>query len=545
MSRRTIQRHARNAIIHEWAGLLLLIGAMGCGLPEATLPPGMEAATANLDQIETVQLAEQSQSQPVSIEQATEELAARVTEPNQVQPVTKLTLEEVRAAALANNLDLKVELVDPSIARQSVDAERAKFEWVFFGSGRYVRSGPADGNDASSGRFYDAGIEVPLQTGGSITAGVQASDMDPVADAAVSVSYIQSLLRGAGTRVNTYSIRTAALQKGIVDAGTKLAAIFILGDADIAYWGLYAARKELDVRREQYKLAQDQLDHARRKVASGSAAKIEIVRAEAGLAGRLEDVINAETSVRDRERDLKRIMNRPDMTVNSQTGIIPITEPDPRKLDLDAETLVDAALANRMEMAQLELRLALDDLGVELARNDRLPQLTFEYGYAAGGQSRRVGSALESIFDGPSEEHTVGLSTVIPLGNRAAEARFRQARLERVRSQINQKQLRQRIRLQVYEAVDGLQQNWRRILAAEQGAVAAYRDYKVEQSQFQLGVSTSTFVLLAASRLADAQLRRIRAFAEYEIAQVRLAGATGTLLGRGRIQLEPAVLDGK
>jgi outer membrane protein len=75
--------------------------------------------------------------------------------------------------------------------------------------------------------------------------------------------------------------------------------------------------------------------------------------------------------------------------------------------------------------------------------------------------------------------------------------------------------------------------------------VAAYRDYKVEQSQFQLGVSTSTFVLLAASRLADAQLRRIRAFAEYEIAQVRLAGATGTLLGRGRIQLEPAVLDGK
>jgi outer membrane protein len=545
MSTNTIRRHTRNATVRKWVGLLLLMGAIGCGLPEATLPPGMEKTTANLDRIETIRLEEQSRSEPVTIEQATEQLAREVTEPNEARPAVELTLEEVRAAALADNLDLKVELVDPAIAQQSVDAERAKFEWAFFGSGQYARSESTDGNDTFSARFYDAGIDVPLQTGGSITTGVQATDADPVADAAVSVSYIQSLLRGAGTRVNTYPIQVAALQKGVVDASTKLMAIFILGDADIAYWDLYAARKDLDVRREQYKLAQDQLEHARRKVASGSAAKIEIVRAEAGLAGRFEDVINAETGVRDRERDLKRIMNRPDLPVNSPTGIIPLTEPDPRGLDLDPERLVEAALANRMEMAQLELNLALDDIDVELARNDKLPRLTFEYSYAAGGQSRRVGSALESIFDGPSEDHTVGLSTLIPLGNRAAEARFRQARLQRVRTQISQEQLRQRIRQQVYQAVDGLQQNWRRILAADQGTVAAYRDYKVEQSQFQLGVRTSTDVLLAASRLADAQLRRIRAFAEYEIAQVRLAGATGTLLGHGCIQLEPVVLEGK
>jgi outer membrane protein len=179
------------------------------------------------------------------------------------------------------------------------------------------------------------------------------------------------------------------------------------------------------------------LDHARRKVEAGSAPKIEIVRAEAGLAGRLEDVINAETSVRDRERELKRILNR-------------------------------------------------DDL---------------------------------------------------PLGNRAAQARLRRARLEKVRDQTDRDRLRQSIRQEVYNAVDELRKNWRRILAAEQGVVTAYRDYRVEQSQFQLGKRTSTDVLLSASRLADAQSRRIRAFAEYEIAQVRLARATGTLLGLGRLQI--------
>jgi outer membrane protein TolC len=52
-------------------------------------------------------------------------------------------------------------------------------------------------------------------------------------------------------------------------------------------------------------------------------------------------------------------------------------------------------------------------------------------------------------------------------------------------------------------------------------------------------------VLRAASSLADAQLRKISAFADYEITQVLLARATGTLLGREQVRLPPAVLEGK
>jgi len=519
----------------------LALGLAGCSDVNVRQEPKLKALTAKLDKIETVQLKEQSKSKPVSIEQATEQLAKTVTEPNEARPTVSLTLEEVRAAALANNLDLKVELVDPAIARQAVDIERAKFESVFFGSARYSRSELTPGGDPFSRRTYEARVETPLPTGTLIAAGVPLRNDDSgVSEAAVSVSVIQSLLRGAGTRVNTQSIRVATCEKGIVDAGTKLAAIFILANVDVAYWQLYAARKELDVRREQYKLAQDQLRHARNKVQAGSAPKFEIVRAEAGLSSRLEDVISAETAVRDRERDLKRIMNRTDMPLNSGAGIIPLTDPDPRGLDLNTETLTAEALDNRMEMIQLELRLAINDLDVELARNNTLPQLDLDYSYAAAGQAGTTGRAFDNIFDRPAEDHSVGVSAVVPLGNRAAQARLQQARLVRVRNQADRERVEQLVRQDVCESVDGLQQNWRRILAAEQGAVAAYRDYQVEQQQFQLGMSTSTDVLFAASRLADAQLRRIRAFAEYEVAQVRVARATGTLLGRGNVQLQPA-----
>jgi outer membrane protein TolC len=524
-----------------WAALLFsALGIVGCSQSERAREPDLKALAAKLNRIETVELEEQSQSKPVTIKEATEQLAKTATEPNQTRPAVELTLEQVRAAALANNLDLKIEMVDPSIAQQNVDAERAKFEAVFQASAQYGRTEAAHDSDPFSSRAYEASIEKPLPTGTSITAGVPLrNDSSGVSDAAVSVSVIQSLLRGAGTRINTQSIRIATYEKGAVDAGTKLAAIYILANVDVAYWQLYAARKELDVRREQYKLAQDQLRHARDKVQAGSAPKYEIVRADAGLSSRLEDVISAETAVRDRERDLKRIMNRKDMPLNSQTAITPLTDPDPRGIDLNAEALTASALNNRMEMIQLELRLAINDLDVELARNDTLPQLDLDYTYAAAGQAGSTGRALGNVFDRPANDHTVGLSAAIPLGNRAAQARLRQARLQKVRTQADRQRIEQQVRQDVYESVDGLEQNWRRILAAEQGAVAAYRDYQVEQQQFQLGMSTSTDVLFAASRLADAQLRRIRAFTEYEVAQVQVARATGTLLGHGNVQLQP------
>ena len=105
--------------------------------------------------------------------------------------------------------------------------------------------------------------------------------------------------------------------------------------------------------------------------------------------------------------------------------------------------------------------------------------------------------------------------------------------------QADYARLRQSIQQDVYDAVRELNNSWRNILAAEKSVDAAYRDYKVEQSQFQLGRGTSRDVLLSASDLAEAQLSRIRALAGYEIAQIYLARATGTLLGYSRIILEP------
>ncbi len=88
-------------------------------------------------------------------------------------------------------------------------------------------------------------------------------------------------------------------------------------------------------------------------------------------------------------------------------------------------------------------------------------------------------------------------------------------------------------------AIDQLDANWQRILAAQQRVVLAARTLDAEIRQFEQGLRTSTEVLEAQARLADAQSSEINAIAEYQIAQVDIAFAAGMLLGASNVAWEP------
>jgi outer membrane protein len=521
--------------------VLPMLAFAGCGF--FTERPMMRVPPERLREISTVRLQEHSRRDPVPLsEAATQPVDQPQTRPA-VEPLN-LSLADVRAAALANNLDLQVELMRPEIARQLVTEEEARFEPTFVGAARHNRqeSVSPSGLSGAAGDFqaYDVGVRVPLRTGGTAVVGpaLGHSDVggDTGYDAGLRFSLSQPLLRNAGVDVNTYFIRAAQYEAQVVDARTKLEAIRVLANVDRAYWLLYDARGELDVRQRQYELAARQVDDARKRAAAGDVPRIEITRAESGLASRLEDIIVAQTLVRRRERDLKRIMNRPDLPLDSETPLIATTPPNPLGLELSAPDLADYAVANRMEMLELELRLALDESTIDLERNRALPLFTLDYTYNLVGAGRTAGEAF-SFERNNAENWSVSLAAEIPIGNRAAGARIRRAVLERVQRLATREQRRATIRQEVYDAVDQLAQNWQRILAARNEAILAGRTYEAERRQFELGRRTSTDVLDAAERLALAQSREIRAITDYQIAGVDISFATGTLLGQGRIIL--------
>jgi outer membrane protein TolC len=506
------------------------------------------ADDAQLKRIDAMDPAAVSTAPAVSLEDAARKSLDEITVAEPPKDPVSLTIADVRAAALANNLELRTALVDPAIARANLSAEEAKFEGAFFASARRddnsVFADLASGQATSSDSF-EAGFNLPLATGGEIqisspvTRGADGISFGAPGEdwlAALSLSMSQPLLRGAGVATNTHSIRVAEWQGQIADARTKLEAIRVLANADKAYWNLYSAYRELDVRRAQYEVATKQLERARRRVTQGEAPEIEVIRAESGVGRTLEQIIVADSNLRIRQRALKRLMNRGDLPVSSATPLKPASDPNPMGLTLDGGVLSEQAVANRMEMLELELQLAIDSSEVDFRRNAALPLFVVDYGYNAQGPGTDVGDAYGAIGD--ADSFNVGLRAEIPLGNEAATSRVQAAILARVQRLATREARRQAIRTEVFDALDALTQSWQRILAARLETVLAARTLAAEERQFDVDLRTSTDVLDASASLADAQSREVAALASYQIALVDLAFATGTSLGAARIRFE-------
>ena len=192
---------------------------------------------------------------------------------------------------------------------------------------------------------------------------------------------------------------------------------------------------------------------------------------------------------------------------------------------------------------ELELRLAIDKATIGFEKNRALPLFTLDYTYAIQGRDTSWGGASDQIGHRQFTGWTLGLNAEIPIGNEAAKSRVHRALLVRVQRLSSKEARRLSILQEVYDAIDLLEQEWQRILAARQSVILAARTLAGERRQFDVGLRTSTDVLDAAARLADAQSSEVRALVDYEIARVDIAFGTGTLLGYDRIRWEPIDVD--
>lgn len=506
-------------------------------------------ALGRLRDIPAASMAGYRAPEPAGAAPTAESLRARFEGPES----RAISLEEARASALAHNLDLRVAIIEPSVAAQRVSEEDAKFEAAFTLRASYVDSQSPTASSLSSADFNSfsvtPGVRYKTRTGGTLDITLPSSRdetnnsftfLNPAYENDLVFSLSHPLLRGAGRRVNTAGIRIAGYDEQAAGARAKLEVMRQLTNVDRAYWLLSQARSELSVRQQQMELAQAQLERARRRVNAGAAADIEVVRAEEGVAQRIEAIIVAQNTVLLRQREFKRLANMPGLAVESPTMVLPATPPDPVQYQFDTSALVAQALDNRMELVELELRLAADAVQQGLDRNALLPLVNLTYSYRFNGLGDSVGSSLEEVYETRYPEWTLGVDAEFPWGNEGARARLRQTMLRRVGDMASRDSREQTIRQEVLNAVDQIDTTWQRILAARQSVVASTRTFQGEQKQFDVGRSTSTNVLDASTRLAEAQLAEARALADYQVAQVDLAFATGTLLGADKVSWGPA-----
>ncbi|MCX7112460.1 MAG: TolC family protein [Proteobacteria bacterium] len=472
-----------------------------------------------------------------------------------------LTIADARALALENNLDLKIALIDPKIAATSISEEEAKFDDLIFAKAKYANKytpalnqdvvaftpvdpdSPLKGQEAKLTAIpqrtdlleLDAGVVIPLRTGGKITLSAPFDEKKQLKGvpsdqylSALRFSISQPLLRDAGIDNNVAGIRIARYEQQVVDVKTRLQAIRVLAAIDRAYWALYVVWGELDVRRQQYENAADNLAMVRKRVAEGLTAAVEINRAEIGVAERVEGLIIAETSLKLRQRQLKLMLNDPRLGMDTPTVLVPQTPPTLVSFDFDREQLVNRALDGRLELLELELKLAADLTKVDYLRNQTLPMFMLDYSYASlGRDTTSFGGAFSQAINGDYSDWSVGVRMEYPVSNELRRSKLERAVQERLQ-RLTTKQLRElSVKREIYDALDQLGQNWQRILAARQNVLLAGLNYDAELRQFREGMRTMTEVLETLTRLGEAQLREVRAIGDYQASLIDLAFALG------------------
>ncbi len=548
----------RSLFVCTWmvVPLSLVVVLAGCGIHSERY--GLHELGVSPQQVHEIEPLELRKAEPNEVPR----------EPNRPPEKVELSLPESRALALENNLQLKTALISPAIAGAQLSAEEAKFEAAFVANASLSRNEqpigtaievggrgtgiflPVVGASVSERVDLGMGVQMPLRTGGTLNFDFSDSrtnnltgdpNVNPTFADVFAISLSQPLLRNAGTQVTMSSIRVAAYNRDIVDTRTKLDVITVLAALDRVYWRLYAARRELEVRQQQYGLAQQQAARARHLVDVGQRPQVEILRAEAGVADQLQAIIIAENSLRDRERELKRVVHKAGLDVQSPTIVIPTTEPDPIHYELDRPHLVRLAVENRMELLELQLQLLQDLSTVDFARNQTLPWVALTGAYLINGAGLKREDSLDLLADNEFTSYRLGLQATIPLGNEAAKSRLRQSIYtyrQRLATRANREDL---IRLEVLNAADQVEANWQQILAARQTSLLNGRLYEAERRQFEQGLRTSTDVLDAQIRFANAQSSEIAALANYQISLVEVAVATGTLLGSDKVRWEPII----
>ncbi len=506
-------------------------------------PPIMEISSDTIHEINVMKLNETQHE--VTVED--------IVNPPEQKEVT-LSLEECRALTLENNLDLRVELINPTINREKITQEEARFEATFTGSANYSNNKqPTDSllvGSNSERSDISLGVDLPLRTGGTLSfdladAGSKTdstwSTLNPSFSNSLTASISQPLLKNAGRRASTHWIQIAQYNSSIADLRTKVAAIRIISEVDRAYWRLYATRRMLEVKKQQYDLAKTTFEETERFVEVGVKPKIEIIRTKKTLADTLTGIIKAENDVRQTERNLKRILNKTGLGMETKTVIIPSSPPDPVRYELDRNNMVKHALENRMEMLELELQLAMDSLNIEYNKNQALPDFRLDLRYNINGLGGDRGDAYDMLSKNDYHDYRVGFNVIVPLGNKKARSQLRQLIYERAQRLASKENKEAEIKNDVLGQIDTLEASWQAILASRQNTILSDEQYRAEKRQYELGLVNSTDLLKSQTDLAEAQRAEIEAITTYQIALIDLAYYSGTLLGAAKVEWEPIV----
>ncbi len=472
-----------------------------------------------------------------------------------------LSLKDSIVYALRNNFDIEISKLNSNMKDYEITVQKAKYDPTMKLEGKIenddvpINSKLVGGLETSSispfieqGKTADAVIQSMIPTGATLSLEYNIFRdfvdpnpfrlLNPAYENYVEAKITQPLLKGAGWFYNRSLIYIARNNKKISLAQFKSKAIEVSNSVQEAYWNLVKAIEDLKVANKSKERAEDLLKKNRIQVEIGTLAPIEIIDAESGVASRVEAIISAENAIKDKEDELKKIMNFADTDIISDAAVIPTNKPDfiPKKVELK-ETL-KVAMGKRPELLELQLKTENADMQSRRRKNELYPALDFTAGMRYTGLGEDIEDVSDSTFSEEFQGEFFTLALEIPLGNRSARSKYNRSKLKKQQASLNVKRKELDIVVEVRGAVRQVMTNIERVNATRKARELAQKRLEVEGKKFSVGRSTSLEILRAQEDLATAEGNEAKAIIDYEISLGSLEKAKGTILDTYDIKLE-------
>jgi HAE1 family hydrophobic/amphiphilic exporter-1 len=482
--------------------------------------------------------------------------AQTTSPPSASGPTLRLTVDDAVRMAMDENVDLRADRIDPQISDTRVAAAAGAFRPT-------VNSSVNSNNQLQPPSSFlipsatrtdvvttNAGLAQRLPWFGttySVSWSTTHTDsnsflnsFNPLLQSGLGVNVSQPLLRDLRIDTARQQLITSRINRDI--AGTRLQESVVHTTAAVkaAYWNLVSARATVEARQSALDLAQELVRVNKAKVDVGTAPPLDLVSAQAEVASDQEQLIIAETAVKQAEDRLRMLIMDPTKRETWTTTIETTDTPPVATPTLDVDAAVTRALAERADLQRSRKDIETAQTSEKYLGNQQLPDVRLNASYQASGlggtQVLRTGgfpgtivgpgavtdfgNVISQLFGRDYPTWSVGVSVSYPLGQSAEEANYARARLERTQADEKFKGAESRAIQQIRNAAYQVEMNGKRIETTRAARELADQRLDAERKRLDVGMSTSFLVIQAQRDLAQAKTNELGAILAYDLSLV-------------------------
>jgi outer membrane protein len=386
------------------------------------------------------------------------------------------------------------------------------------------------------------------------------SSYSPFTSSNIGFTITQPLLRGFGLALNRRFIRIAKNERKIAGLLLQQQLIATVYGVVRLYTDLVALYEDVKVKEETLASAERLYSDTKAQVDEGTQAPIELTRANAQVYSIRQDLINSRGLLEEQEAIVKNVITRRDSDDPEVLGarLIPtdtIQVPERDEIRPLPE-LIAEAFANRPDLLQANIQVDNSGISLEGSRNELLPEIDLvgvAQNSALAGEANPLtiypnstfiggyGSALEQLATRKYPTYGIGLNVTLPLRNRIAQADVTRDQIQLRQTQIRMEQFRKQAELEVEDALVAMRRARASYEAALQTQALQQESLEAEQAKFEVGASTSFFIIQYQSFLAQARSTVVVAKSAYLKARAALERALGSILADNNVELGPAM----